>query len=65
MGNDNSWSALCLTRRVVEGGVDPVVAAALAAFAFVFIHPFEDGNAGGSVLTTRRRSKYGYPSSLR
>lgn len=36
------WMAL--TRRVVEGGVDPVVAAAVAAFAFVFIHPFEDGN---------------------
>lgn len=33
-----------LTRRVVEGGVDPVVAAAVASFTFVFIHPFEDGN---------------------
>ena len=33
-----------LTRRVVEGGVDPVVAAAVSSFAFVFIHPFEDGN---------------------
>lgn len=33
-----------LARRVVDGGVDPVVAAAVASFAFVFIHPFEDGN---------------------
>jgi Fic/DOC family protein len=37
-----AWTAL--QRRVVEGGIDPVVAAALAAFTFVFIHPFEDGN---------------------
>ena len=36
------WMAL--TRRIVEGGVAPVVAAAVSAFAFVFIHPFEDGN---------------------
>ena len=33
-----------LTRRTIEGGVDPVVAAAVSSFAFVFIHPFEDGN---------------------
>src|ERR1035437_10336617 len=26
------------------GGVDPVVAAAVAAFGFVYIHPFVDGN---------------------
>lgn len=32
-----------LTTRLADG-VDPVVAAALTAFAFVFIHPFEDGN---------------------
>ena len=38
----HAWTAL--TRRVVEGGVDPVVAAAVSSFAFVFIHPFEDGN---------------------
>lgn len=37
-----AWTAL--TRRVVDGGVDPVVAAAVSSFAFVFIHPFEDGN---------------------
>ena len=37
-----SW--MRLTRRVVRGGVDPVIAAAVAAFVFVFIHPFEDGN---------------------
>ena len=33
-----------LTRRMTEGVVDPVVAAAVSSFAFVFIHPFEDGN---------------------
>ncbi|MDI4666742.1 Fic family protein [Xanthobacter autotrophicus] len=33
-----------LARRLMAGGVDPVVAAAVTAFAFVFIHPFEDGN---------------------
>ena len=38
----DAWMAL--TRRVVEGGVDPVAAAAVSAFAFVFVHPFEDGN---------------------
>lgn len=39
----HAWTAL--TRRLVDGAVvDPVVAAAVCAFAFVFIHPFEDGN---------------------
>ena len=38
----DAWMAL--TRRVVEGDVAPVVAAAVSAFAFVFIHPFEDGS---------------------
>ncbi len=38
----DAW--MSLTRRVVEGGVDTVVAAAVSAFSFVFIHPFEDGN---------------------
>jgi hypothetical protein len=33
-----------LTRRVVDDGVDAVVAAAVTSFAFVFVHPFEDGN---------------------
>ena len=33
-----------LTRRIVESGIDPVAAAAVSAFAFVLIHPFEDGN---------------------
>jgi hypothetical protein len=36
------WRAL--TERVLTGGLDPVVAAAASSFAFVFIHPFEDGN---------------------
>lgn len=30
--------------RSLNGGVDPVVVAAAAAFGFVFIHPFVDGN---------------------
>ena len=33
-----------LMRRLADARVDPVVAAAVGAFAFVFIHPFEDGN---------------------
>ena len=28
----------------MESAIDPVVVAAVVAFAFVFIHPFEDGN---------------------
>ena len=36
------WMALA--RRMSGGDVDPVVAAAVSAFAFVFVHPFEDGN---------------------
>jgi Fic family protein len=38
----DAWFAL--TERLVNGVVDPVVAAAVASFAFVFIHPFADGN---------------------
>ena len=30
--------------RTIRGGVDPVVVAAVMAFAFVYVHPFEDGN---------------------
>jgi len=30
--------------RARAGGVDPVVAAAVVAFGFVYAHPFEDGN---------------------
>ena len=37
-----SWTVL--TRRMLESEVHPVVAAAVCAFSFVFIHPFEDGN---------------------
>jgi hypothetical protein len=33
-----------LIERLRGGGVDPVIAAATVAFAFVFIHPFDDGN---------------------
>lgn len=38
----DAW--ITLLGRVVNGAVDPVVAAAIASFAFVFIHPFADGN---------------------
>lgn len=38
----DAW--ITLARRVSGGAVDSVAAAAIAAFAFVFIHPFEDGN---------------------
>jgi hypothetical protein len=31
-------------RLELQEGVDPVVAAAVTAFGFVFIHPFDDGN---------------------
>jgi Fic family protein len=30
--------------RAIARGVDPVVAAAVMAFGFVYVHPFEDGN---------------------
>jgi len=30
--------------RAVDGGIDPVVAAAATAFGFVYVHPFTDGN---------------------
>jgi hypothetical protein len=34
-----------MTRRLLgTGGTDAVVAAAVCAFSFVFLHPFEDGN---------------------
>jgi len=38
----DGWMAL--TARVMSDTVDPVTAAAISAFAFVLIHPFEDGN---------------------
>ena len=38
----DAW--VVLLGRLVNGAVDPVVAAAVASFAFVFIHPFADGN---------------------
>ncbi len=38
----DGWCAL--TSRLREGTLDPVLAAAVVAFAFVFIRPFEDGN---------------------
>jgi hypothetical protein len=33
-----------LGRRLLADDIDPVLAAAAVSFAFVFIHPFEDGN---------------------
>ncbi|BBK44056.1 cell division protein Fic [Allostella vacuolata] len=38
----DAWTTLA--DRILRDEVDPVVAAAVVAFAFVFIHPFEDGN---------------------
>jgi Fic/DOC family len=38
----SAWAGM--VRRLKDGTTDPVVAAALVAFGFVFIHPFEDGN---------------------
>ena len=36
------WMAL--TERMLHAPLDPVIAAAVSAFTFVFLHPFEDGN---------------------
>jgi hypothetical protein len=36
-----AWAAMCAR---LYRGPDPVVAAAVASFGFVFIHPFDDGN---------------------
>lgn len=38
----NGWMAL--TQRLIDAPIDPIIAAAVSAFAFVFVHPFEDGN---------------------
>jgi hypothetical protein len=35
---------MVLTDRLMQSPLDAVLAAAVCAFAFVFIHPFEDGN---------------------
>jgi hypothetical protein len=32
------------SRRMLDAGIHPVVTAAVVAFGFVFLHPFEDGN---------------------
>ena len=39
----DAWMEM-VRRLELPEGVDPVVAAAAAAFGFVFIHPFDDGN---------------------
>jgi hypothetical protein len=31
-------------QRMIAGGIDPVIGAAVMAFGFVYVHPFEDGN---------------------
>lgn len=36
------WMTCC--RKMLAGGFHPVVAATVAGFGFVFLHPFEDGN---------------------
>lgn len=35
---------LAYQKRAIDDGMDPVIAAAVAAFGFVYVHPFEDGN---------------------
>lgn len=35
---------MALDKRLKDSPLDPVIAATLLAFGFVFIHPFEDGN---------------------
>jgi hypothetical protein len=42
--NDLMSGWMEMVRRVESGGVDPVCAAAVTGFGFVFLHPFEDGN---------------------
>jgi len=39
----DSWMEM-VSRLKLPEGVDPVVAAAVTAFGFVFLHPFDDGN---------------------
>lgn len=36
------WAAM--TRDLLDSEIDPVIAAAIVAFSFVFLHPFGDGN---------------------
>jgi Fic family protein len=38
----NGW--MRAVARIEDGAVDPICAAAVTGFGFVFIHPFEDGN---------------------
>ena len=52
--------------RAIDGGVDAVVAAAVIAFGFVYVHPFADGTAGstgGSSTTSWRRPASTHPAS--
>lgn len=37
-----AWTEL--GRRLLSDPIDPIVSAAVVSFAFVFVHPFEDGN---------------------
>jgi Fic family protein len=38
----NGW--MRMVARIEDGAVDPICAATITGFGFVFIHPFEDGN---------------------
>jgi hypothetical protein len=38
----DGWINCC--RRMMAGGIHPMVTATIAGFGFVFLHPFEDGN---------------------
>jgi hypothetical protein len=39
-------------QRMMASGVHPVIAAAIVAFGFVFMHPFDDGNGRTGALRT-------------
>jgi hypothetical protein len=41
---DLMYGVVSYVARAIAGELDPVVAAATAAFGFVYIHPYEDGN---------------------
>ncbi len=51
-----------MTERLLMSDLDAVLAAAVSAFSFVFIHPFEDGNGRIHrflLHSTRARRRYG------
>jgi Fic/DOC family len=57
---------MTLTRRLQGDGIDPVVAAALSAFSFLFLRPFQDGNERmHSLIMHHMLIRHGFnPSSM-